>query len=83
MDAACERMSEVTQSFKPACSFSILPVERVSKAAKSFAETSEAVTNLSAQASKSRSKAVSGVVNQSCFDSMTVGIAAVHISCSI
>ncbi|GEM_PF-3864431 len=40
MDAACERMSKVTQSFKPASSLSILPVERVSKAVKSFAEAS-------------------------------------------
>jgi hypothetical protein len=62
MDAACERMSKVTQSFKPASSFSILPVERVSKAVKSFAEASEAVTNRSTQASKSRSKAVSWVI---------------------
>ncbi|WP_300010369.1 hypothetical protein [uncultured Roseobacter sp.] len=55
-------MSKVTQSFKPATSFSILPVERVSKAVKSFAEASEAVTNRSTQASKSRSKAVSWVI---------------------
>ena len=41
---------------------SILPLERVSKAVKSFAEASEAVTNRSTQASKSRSKAVSWVI---------------------
>ena len=63
MDAACERMSKVTQSFKQASSFSILPVKRVSKAVKSFAEASWALTNRSRQTSKSRAKASDWIVS--------------------
>jgi len=55
-------MSNVAQAAIPsnwACS---LFVERSSNPLNSFAEVSQAVTNRSTQASKSRSKAVRGVV---------------------
>jgi len=51
-----------TQAANPSIWLCILVVERASNPLNSFAEISQAVTNRSTQASKSRSKAVRGVV---------------------
>jgi hypothetical protein len=55
-------MSTYTQAANPSIWLCILFVERSSKPLNSFAETSQAVTNRSTQASKSRSKAVRGAI---------------------
>tara|TARA_B100000768_G_scaffold178727_2_gene195001 strand:+ start:1292 stop:1486 length:195 start_codon:yes stop_codon:yes gene_type:complete len=64
-------MSTDTQAAKQSIWLCILVVERASNLLNSFAETSQAVTNRSTQASKPRSQTVRGIVIYTCLPKLT------------